>query len=274
MQGRGHDPGHGAGVTHLQGSGEPRGSVGARPNTSYNRAVSLAAAHAAAFYREVAGTGRLWTIRDAGGFQAPQGSDGTRAQPFWSSRGRAERIVQTVSAYAGFEVVEIAWPAFCDRWAPGLEKDGVLVGVNWSGDRATGYDSSPREVLANVKAAARSLRPEGGDPLQDVVGEDLSAVVFVRDYVQLQFDGPLMTVLTPITVVSGAISTRSGDEDFRNVLCGQISKLVVSARTDEGDALTITFSDGSSIAISLKEEDYVGPEAVVIHGLASRLAVL
>jgi hypothetical protein len=114
--------------------------------------VSLAAAHAAAFYREVAETGRIWTIRDADGFPAPHGSSGTRAQPFWSSRSRAEQIVQTVSAYRSFEVVEIEWPAFCDRWAPGLEKDGVHVGVNWSGDRATGYDLKPRELVANVEA--------------------------------------------------------------------------------------------------------------------------
>ncbi len=96
----------------------------------------------------------------------------------------------------------------------------------------------------------------------------------MRDYIQLQFDGPLMNVMTPLSVVSAALNSRSGDQNFRNVLCDQISKLVVSVRADEGDALTITFSDASSIAISLKREDYVGLEAVVVYGLASQWAVL
>jgi hypothetical protein len=135
----------------------------------------------------------------------------------------------------------------------------------------------PQPVRARVRdATTRSGAAEAqkGDPLQDIVGQDLSAVTFVRDYIQLQFDGPLMNVMTPLSVVSAALNSRSGDENFRNVLCDQISKLVVSVRADEGDALTITFSDASSIAISLKREDYVGLEAVVVYGRDSRLAVL
>ena len=33
--------------------------------------MSVAAAHAAAFYREVAETGRVWTIRDKAGYPGP-----------------------------------------------------------------------------------------------------------------------------------------------------------------------------------------------------------
>ncbi len=118
--------------------------------------MSVAAAHAAVFYREVAETGRAWTIRDGAGYPAPRGTDGTRAMPFWSSRSRAERIVGTVDAYRGFEVEEIAWAMFVERWAPGMEKDGLRVGVNWSGERATGYDVAPGDVVANVALRTRS----------------------------------------------------------------------------------------------------------------------
>jgi hypothetical protein len=117
--------------------------------------VSVAAAQAAAFYREVAASGRVYTVCDDVGYPQPRGAGGIRAQPFWSSRSRAERIVQNVAAYAGFEVEEVEWSAFCERWAPGLERDGVLVGVNWSGARATGYDVRPSEVVANVNAVTR-----------------------------------------------------------------------------------------------------------------------
>lgn len=115
--------------------------------------MSQAASHASAFYREVAATRMLWTIRDAGGYPAPIGADGRRAQPFWSSRARAERVISSVPAYAGFQPVEISWDKFLSAWVPGLTRDGVLVGVNWSGERALGYDVEPDRVAPNVAAA-------------------------------------------------------------------------------------------------------------------------
>jgi hypothetical protein len=32
-----------------------------------------------------------------------------------------------------------------------MKKDGLLVGVNWSGARATGYDIEPSEVRRRVE---------------------------------------------------------------------------------------------------------------------------
>lgn len=100
----------------------------------------------------VAKTRVVWTIRDAGGYPAPQTSEGKRAQPFWSSRAGAEKIIETVPAYAGFEPHEVTWDDFCSRWVPGLARDGLLVGVNWSGKRATGYDLEPERLREYVEA--------------------------------------------------------------------------------------------------------------------------
>jgi hypothetical protein len=114
--------------------------------------MSQAAAQAWAFYREVAKSRVLWTLRDDGGYPAPKTSSSKRTQPFWSSRARVELIIKTVPAYAGFWPVEVTWPDFCIRWVPGLVRDGLLVGVNWTGERAVGYDIEPAEVLSNVEA--------------------------------------------------------------------------------------------------------------------------
>lgn len=116
--------------------------------------MSQAASQAAAFYREVATSRKVWTIRDAGGYPAPIGTSGKRAQPFWSSRSRVERVISTVPAYAGFTPDEIAWEQFCSAWVPGLTRDGLLVGINWSGARAIGYDLEPAEVARNVAVIA------------------------------------------------------------------------------------------------------------------------
>lgn len=113
--------------------------------------MSQAGSQAAAFYREVAENAALWTIRDENGFPAPLTQGGKRALPFWSSRARAEKIVKTVAAYSGFEVMPVSWQDFCEQWVPGLSEDGLLVGVNWSGARALGYDLEPEELAANVR---------------------------------------------------------------------------------------------------------------------------
>jgi hypothetical protein len=92
--------------------------------------VSVSAAQAEAFYSEVARHRVVWTVRDGGGYPAPMNADGARAQPFWSSKSRATRIVESVPAYAGFEVVEIRWDVFETRWAPGLERDKTLERIS------------------------------------------------------------------------------------------------------------------------------------------------
>jgi len=114
--------------------------------------VSQAASQATAFYRDVARKHKMWTIRDEQGFPAPKTSDGARAQPFWSSLSRAQRIVATVPAYKGMWPVEISWAQFCDRWLPELERNDTKVGLNWSGLMAVGYDRDAIGVRKSVEA--------------------------------------------------------------------------------------------------------------------------
>jgi hypothetical protein len=110
--------------------------------------MSLSAAHSAAFRREAPREGRVWSIRDAAGYPAPADEAGRRAMPFWSKPSRAERVVGAVPAYRGFDVVEIPMADWLDSWLPGLRQDGLLVGVNWAGARATGFDLAPDRVAA------------------------------------------------------------------------------------------------------------------------------
>src|SRR5260370_370194 len=55
-------------------------------------------------------------VRDQGGFPQPMTNDGYRAQPFWSSLSRVQRIVKSVPAYAGCGPHEISWQEFRERW--------------------------------------------------------------------------------------------------------------------------------------------------------------
>lgn len=71
--------------------------------------------------------------------------------PFWSSKTRVEKIIKTAAAYASFEPHSITLDDFLNDWIPGLKKDGLLIGVNWSGPKATGYDIAPDEVKASIQ---------------------------------------------------------------------------------------------------------------------------
>jgi hypothetical protein len=64
-------------------------------------------------------------------------------------------LVAIAPQFAGFEPVSLDWEVFCQRWLPGLERDGLLVGVNWAGVRASGFDLLPADLKANVEAALR-----------------------------------------------------------------------------------------------------------------------
>ena len=98
-----------------------------------------------------------------------------------------------------------------------------------------------------------------------IVGEKLSAITFVMDYWQLQFDGPTINALTQVKVSADGSVLRDGDDQFRNLICGQIGKIVAEVAIANSESFAITFEDRSSISISLKAEDFVGPEAIVFY---------
>ena len=100
--------------------------------------------------------------------------------------------------------------------------------------------------------------------LKMIEGEQLSAVTFVRDYVQLQFDGPTITAVTrPI------VASRDGRFDFgvlgyRDHLCDLIGRTVIQADVQGGERLTIDFGEHGSIVISLEPSAYRAAEAAIL----------
>jgi hypothetical protein len=113
--------------------------------------VSNSAVQAKSFYEDVSKIGKVWTIRDENGIPAPEGHGGVRAMPFWSSLSRVEKIIESVPAYTEFEPVELELEVFKSKWLIGLKKDGLNVGINWSGVKAKGYDVKPEEALKNIE---------------------------------------------------------------------------------------------------------------------------
>jgi len=117
--------------------------------------MSISAINADAFVSEVLNSAQVWGIRDSGGFPTSTNTSGKTAMPFWSSEKRAMSIITAIPAYSDFKPEPIPLSVFMERWIPGLEKDGLYCGLNWSGERAAGYDLSPADLMARLRAAKR-----------------------------------------------------------------------------------------------------------------------
>lgn len=94
-----------------------------------------------------------------------------------------------------------------------------------------------------------------------IIGEELKAVEFVEDFLQLRFAAPLFTLYAWPHVLLPDFSVAYGEPEYRNALCAQIGEKIVQASLEEGDAMTIEFENGTVFGLSLREEDVDGPES-------------
>ena len=88
----------------------------------------------------------------------------------------------------------------------------------------------------------------------DLVGEEVSAISFVRDYVEIHFDGPILRSLTdPIIAIEDSLY-RFPKEGARDALCRMVGSTVLAVAMDEGRALELTTNNGCVLTIRLDEE--------------------
>jgi hypothetical protein len=97
--------------------------------------------------------------------------------------------------------------------------------------------------------------------LSAIEGEELKAVSFVDDYLQLGFGTPLLTLYNWPYVMLTDFSVAFGEPEYRNALCAQIGETVETASMEDGVALTIELNNGVVLGLSLREEELDGPES-------------
>ena len=95
--------------------------------------------------------------------------------------------------------------------------------------------------------------------LQCLIGEQLSAVVFVQDYVQLQFDGYQLTTYTTPLVETLPNEWMAYEQDqYKNGLCRFITCLVEHVVSEPGRILIAFRGCSERISLPLHEgEDNV-----------------
>lgn len=99
------------------------------------------------------------------------------------------------------------------------------------------------------------------DALKRLEGEQLSSVEFVlQDYVQLRFNGPCLNAYNRHWITSGPSKIMWGEPGYCDALCKLAAHTVQKTKlTDE--ELTIAFDNNEAWIMSLRNEDYRGPEA-------------
>jgi hypothetical protein len=91
------------------------------------------------------------------------------------------------------------------------------------------------------------------NPFIILIGEQLSSVIFVQDYLQLDFDGKRITCNEWPTVNLLKESFDIADKEYRNVLCTLIAKKVSDTRLIDNEKLEINFEFEGQIIFDLKQ---------------------
>jgi hypothetical protein len=101
--------------------------------------------------------------------------------------------------------------------------------------------------------------------IKSLENRELAGVTFIRGYIQFLFDGPILNTYTLPRVITRDAIFDAKTLGYRDALCEQIGEIVTMAHVDSEQKITIQFGNGTSIEISLKDEDRVSAEAVVLQ---------
>lgn len=97
--------------------------------------------------------------------------------------------------------------------------------------------------------------------LKEVIGQPMSAVSFVQDYIEFHFDGKVFRALSAPTVcVRGAVIVFP-ETGSRDALCMLIGKKVADIIVQEDKLIEIYFHESGVIRVPLSKDSRLGPEA-------------
>jgi hypothetical protein len=108
--------------------------------------------------------------------------------------------------------------------------------------------------------------------LDEISGRRMSSVEFVHDYIQFRFDGPCLTTFTLPSIKKGNQLIGATDEGYKDGLCSQIGVQVERVIVGS-EELIVEFANLVAFAVSLRNKDYNGPEAIEYSGDNGRVWV-
>ena len=121
-----------------------------------------------------------------------------------------------------------------------------------------GRSSADRGDVDLEPANLLDMEPSG---LEQVVGQEIDTVSFVRDYVELRIDYSILRALTPPTGVIDGIEWKFGDPGSVDTMLRYIGRRVAAVEIIETKQLVLRLDHDDAFQVSLRAEDRVGAEA-------------
>ncbi|MEI5908941.1 hypothetical protein WAK64_17985 [Bacillus spongiae] len=123
-------------------------------------------------------------------------------------------------------------------------------------------------ILYCLKVVIRACFLDGVLGVSWVEGVEMTSVIFIRDYIQLVFEGindtAILSTFTLPTVYNNDNAYNIDTKGYRDELCSLINQNVEKVLLLE-EAIQLIFELGRTIEISLREQDYDSPEAAMFR---------
>ena len=102
--------------------------------------------------------------------------------------------------------------------------------------------------------------------LNDLIGQRLTSVTFILDYVQLGFENYYgMSIFNPIRLTGRAGEMDHSQFGFKDSLCGFINHTVSKIEYEQEKRVAFVFDRAGVVSVGLTDNDYSGPEALVLQ---------
>lgn len=94
-----------------------------------------------------------------------------------------------------------------------------------------------------------------------LVGETISAVCFVMDYIEFHFNGAILRSFTAPILQCDGKEIRFPSIGSRDALCALINTEVVAVHIDDANAIEMVLKPAFTLIIPLSQKARIGPEA-------------
>jgi hypothetical protein len=130
--------------------------------------MSIASAQYDKFREQVVTDERVFTFTTGDGDVLVHPSRSGETVPFWSSRSRLEATQKRLPKYREFEITELSLAQF---WVllRDFEKEGLKIGVNWSGEGLMGFNVPVTDLRMGLESWIDRL---GKRKIIEAVGEE------------------------------------------------------------------------------------------------------
>jgi hypothetical protein len=128
--------------------------------------------------------------------------------------------------------------------------------------------------IADVPESRRESR-RVDSPLRCIVGEYLSAVTFVMDYLQMDFSGNRFNMYCwPVVTISQKSLTHT-ERGYKNAICSLIGETLTEVEEYFDTGLMLQFANGASVCLSLRvDKDFPGPEVAEFSGASNKSSII